>query len=42
MTMVCKLAPVPAATPVLFQCFGQDALERLRVVAEGDLASETF
>lgn len=29
-------------TPVLFQCFGQEALERLRVVAEGDLASETF
>ncbi|PWC31246.1 efflux RND transporter permease subunit [Azospirillum sp. TSO35-2] len=29
-------------TPVLFQCFGQKALEQLRVVAEGALATETF
>lgn len=29
-------------TPVLFQCFGLPALERLRVMAEGELAAETF
>lgn len=29
-------------TPVLFQCFGQEALARLLVAAEGNLAHETF
>ncbi|PWC45917.1 efflux RND transporter permease subunit [Azospirillum sp. TSO22-1] len=29
-------------TPVLFQCFGQEALNRLQFAAEGELAHETF